>query len=418
MSSSAVVTQNEWFKVIQCCLENCDFEVINNKIKPLGYGAGFFGEHRLAEISVRLRDINKTQRVLHFFIKTQPQKLLEQREIVEQTRMFKKEVDALSKLFVLLRSVLNDKGKGMQWTCKCFYTNSQVIVLEDITMQGFQTIDGRINIEYHHCAAVIKAIANLHAASLIFEETHPNQPHRLGNEYPDILEECLFKHAPNHPGTEWLKTTIECLWRVVQEILGDRADLRTKALLENALQSLFELVKPSEKFRNTVCHGDLWRNNIFFRGDENKVEARLVDFQFIRYSPPANDIVCFLHLTTSRSFRKEYTSALLSCYYDHLSRTLLRYGISPDYVLPRQELEESCEFYRKLGVVVAPCYLTVVALNEEDIERMFASSAEFERFVKRDRTPEVMHSFKCDSYYRERVTESVQELLEECVLKS
>jgi thiamine kinase-like enzyme len=112
--------------------------------------------------------------------------------------------------------------------------------------------------------------------------------------------------------------------------------------------------KPSDKYRNILCHGDLWLNNILFKLDEDgkPTDAALVDFQIIRYVPPAMDIVMFLHATTTRDFRERHILELLMTYQVALQDALKIAGLE-NHALSLQELLQSVHEYRFFGVVVA-----------------------------------------------------------------
>ncbi|KAK7871683.1 hypothetical protein R5R35_009047 [Gryllus longicercus] len=419
MSIDGVLTRDEWVKAAKCYLGTCKFQLLDYTVKMLGGdGGGFLGEHRLVDVTVRLEGSNDPPRVLHFFYKTEPQAMPEQKDIITQTGCFRKEVEAVDTLFARLRAALVDNGTGMEWSCKCYYTRPDVIVLENLAIQGFRIIQNRDPIGFQHCAVVLKALANLHSASLIFEETHSKKPCRLDSEFKDVLAEGFFRYSPNHPGLAWLKAGIKGVWTLVDHLRGEDYLRRTKTKLEEAILIFYELEKPSKRFRNVVNQGDMWRNNIFFRFEDDKpVEARLIDFQLVRYAPPANDISCFLYLSTRREFRKEYSQKLYALYYDHLSDNLKRNGLDPEKVLPWEEFKASCEFYKMLGVVASAAYSSVIFPNAADMSHVFASSEEFNRFLLHERSPEILQAFKNDDFYRGKATEIIEEFIEECIDK-
>ncbi|KAK7869059.1 hypothetical protein R5R35_003003 [Gryllus longicercus] len=412
MSDQEFLTRDEWAIVVTRHLGFSQFEVLNIQTKRLTEGVGFLGEYRFAEVTVRPQDSRKTQ-VLNFFIKGQPETNQEQKEMVEKTGVFKKEVDVLSKLFVKLWSTLENDGEDMQWSARCYYTRPDVIVFEDMAAKGFHVVNSRIESRWQHCAVVLKSLSNLHAASLIFEEKQPNQPYRVDSEFGDMLRDPFFVNEPGHPGIQWMVTSIAVVCRLVEEVRGADTLRRLKTQIQEELMSLFQLVKTSDRFRNVVSQGDMWRNNIFFREEDGEpVEARMCDYQITRYTPPANDVTCFLYITTSRSFRAQYLSQLLALYHDHLSHNLRRHGVDPEKVLPWEEFKESCEFYKKLGVLIACMYCPVTLINEADYKDVLNSSEEYERFIQKDRLPEVTHALKNDSFYREKIFEVIEEFIE------
>ncbi|KAK7788665.1 hypothetical protein R5R35_014335 [Gryllus longicercus] len=412
------LTKEEWAKVVKRHLGTNQFEVLSISLRRLSEGGGFLGEHRHAEVGVRLRDEPHTRRALHFFVKGQPQALPEQRALVEETGTFTKEVAVLSKLFVHLRSVLENGGEDMKWCCKCYYTRPDVIVFEDVSPLGFRVLDRAVKFGFQHCTTVLKALANLHAASLIFEEKHPAPGYRVTADYEADLKEPFFLLRPGHPGTLWLESGVRVMWKLVEEIRGADALQKMKTQIQEVMYTFFDLVKTSDRYRNVVSHGDMWRNNIFFRLEEGEpVEALMCDYQITRYTPPANDVTCFLYLGTSRAFREEHYPQLLEFYHDQLSQNLRRHDIQPDSVLSWEEFKNSCEHYKPMGAMITCLYSVITFLSNDDLKPVMESSKDYERFVKQDRIPETMHAFKNDTLYREKLSEVVEEFIEVCIEK-
>ncbi|KAK7868972.1 hypothetical protein R5R35_002603 [Gryllus longicercus] len=411
MGSSKLLSNAEWAPAVENCLGMKQFEVLNYVLRPLGSTGGFLGDHYTAEVTVRLHEDKNIQKILHFFLKTEP-KAANDCKITKQINVFKKEVDTLNIIFVKMKSVLKEGGKNMVWACKCFYTQPEFIILEDLSKQGFRSFTLRDSLRYEHFELTMKALANMHAASIIFEEAQSKQPYRLIDDYPDVLEEALFRHAPNHPGTRWIMCSIKTMWLLVELIHGKDALSEVKSELERIMLSLYDLQKPSGRFRNVVCQGDVKRDNILFRHENGiPVDVRIVDYQFTRYAPPANDIMCFFYLSSYKSFRDRHFTELLTVYYHQFSKNLWEHGLDPEKLLSWRKFKESCDFYRIVGLLIGACYCPGTYISPENIKHVFDSS-EVERYIYDDRDQEVKYSFYNDDFYKENVEDIVNELLE------
>ncbi|KAK7866812.1 hypothetical protein R5R35_005245 [Gryllus longicercus] len=417
MNDQEIFSLEEWNQIVEHRLHSKEFEIVSCEVSRLQTTGGYLGEHFTASVTVRSQT-SKHSENLRFFLKAEPKCDESQREIVKQLNVFKKEVYIWNKLFEKVRSVLKKGGRDMIWTCQCYFTRPDVIVLEDLSQKGFRTFTIRDSVDYkYHCLAM-KALANMHAASIIFEEMQPNQPYRLGNIYPDLLSESFFIDAPNHPGTLCVEASIKSIWLLVKLIRGKGALLRMKIELEKAIHSLFDFQKPSVRFRNVMCQGDVKRDNILCRQEGGEsTDVAIVDFQLLRYTPPANDVMCFLYISSNRDFRQKFASELISTYYDQFAMNLSNYGLEPNDILPWGEFKESCDIYKTLGIVMSAVYSPVTYIKEENLRHVFTSPKDFERFFKGDRSPEITHSYKTDELYRKYVTEVIEELVEECIVK-
>jgi Ser/Thr protein kinase RdoA (MazF antagonist) len=115
--------------------------------------------------------------------------------------------------------------------------------------------------------------------------------------------------------------------------------------------------EPSSKFRNIICHRDLWLNNILFKYDTSgkPEEVALVDFQIYRYCPPALDLTMFMYVTTTREFREQHLLSLLLTYHRELCMALQAAGLDPEgpHGLGLPEVLASFEEYRFFGLLVA-----------------------------------------------------------------
>lgn len=372
------------------------------------------GDHQLASVTVR-EVSSSSPLALQFFVKAFPKGLNSQMTIVHQTKAYSKEVDILSSLFPEVKSALSGGGQGMEWTCKCLLTRPDVIVLEDLVLQGFRTPDVRGPITPKHILEAVSCLADLHAASLVYEEKQQPQPYRLGAVYPELLRETFYRHSPNHPGTQMQKAGIELLYALVERLRGADALEPIKDDLRRAMDVAYDLQKPSLRFRNVLCHGDLKRENIFFRyADGQPVEAKLIDFQMLRYAPPANDLNSLLYLSTDRAFRSRYYNDVIQHYYTRLRQNLQLYDLNIDHLLPWDTFQESCELYKMLGVTMATYYAPFSFFRPEHVAHVFSSSERFEHFFLRDRLPEALHAFDTDDFFRGVTTEIIDELIE-CV---
>ncbi|KAK9722539.1 Ecdysteroid kinase-like family [Popillia japonica] len=70
------------------------------------------------------------------------------------------------------------------------------------------------------------------------------------------------------------------------------------------IDKIRELIQPSEIYRNTICHGDLWVANFMYKYENSTpISCRIIDFQTFRYAPPAQDFMTYMYLVADKTVR-------------------------------------------------------------------------------------------------------------------
>jgi aminoglycoside/choline kinase family phosphotransferase len=142
------------------------------------------------------------------------------------------------------------------------------------------------------------------------------------------------------------------------------------SLLEDKNQDdLFKVVEDlnerqlSKKFRRTLCHGNLIRENIMFKCDQKvPSESRLINFRSKQYSPPMCDVLQVIFFNTNEDFRQHYFYSLLAHYHECLKDELEKYCLDIDHILLFEDL--------KLGVHnVLPLVKLQAALHQQNCQK-------------------------------------------------
>jgi hypothetical protein len=435
---SDVLSNDEWCDIIVKKLQASGFYLLETKIGPLSQDQmGFMGDHLKLQATVQLCERNQTQN-LEFFAKSVPMKNKVFQEYVETIQAFKKEAGFFSNLLPDLKKYINKSKQTLEdednscahfWTCECYLCKPDIIVLEDLVALGFQHTDSRSPMDYDHCILVLQTLACYHAASVIFEERRPKtstsgKARRIIDTYPDIFFETEWVTTEGHPGNRFMKASIKGMMSMLEYLPNYGRNYENFNVickkLPQTLEQMCEFVKPSTKFRNVVCHGDLWVNNIFFKySDSNKpIEARFVDFQLIRYNPPASEVMWFLHLVTRKRFRESNMDLFLTTYYQSFSSELLRHDLDADQLISWSEFTESCNFYRNAGRMAAALYFQQCMMTGEYLKTVFSDPHHMMTFQLTDKSKYLIECYQNDPVFRERNTEALEEMIEYCILNT
>lgn len=194
-------------------------------------------------------------------------------------------------------------------------------------------------------------MAAFHASSLAYEQC---QSFNIGRECSGRLQEITV--ASN---VAWFTTGISAVLAVIKSLPQYQANKCIDLRLAKIVERVYEQVSPSTKYRNVLCHRDLWTGNIFFPASQQD-GAILVDYQTSRYTPPAIDLCFCLYLNLTSPERHRLESNCLNLYYNWLQQDLLEFGLRSDELISKEELLQSYEEFRLFALVYSAVAATII----------------------------------------------------------
>lgn len=405
-------TDEDCHKLVQSQFKlNADgYELVGYNFKPFDdTNISLLADYSFLTVNVRVIESN-TLHECSYIIKTKPKKLLETNlHYVTKTRAFYKEPE-------IYNTVLKDFDnlKDMKVNPDCFLAEPEkFIILDDLFGFGYKKVDHKKEINLQHCEAALESLAKLHASTFLLENSKSKKVNEL---YPDVMFETLFSDDMQHPGFHSLCTAINAL----ESIIGTYFSHFSQSVCKDAvalLRNLPFMMKPSIKYTNVFCHGNLWADNILFlyNGDgQQPIDARFVDYSLARYTPPALDVLTFLHFTTSRAFREIYQGSLLTHYYTQLAKQLQMEGLDLKQLLPWSEFEASCEHYIGTSIAASLMKIHIHLLPEEYLLPILKDVEKTQHFVYEDRSEIILSAYCNDEHYRKRLGQALVQVLEYC----
>lgn len=192
-------------------------------------------------------------------------------------------------------------------------------------------------------------------------------------------------------------------------------------LFDELVNHVYDMVKPSSKYRNVFCHQDLWAGNIMFKFAQkngtddlsNPLDCVLMDYQFGRYLPPVADVLMFILMTTRLDSRRKYLLSYYKYYYDCLCTELEKQGLVANDILAWKEFQCSCE-----DLKLFPLVFNCVALpftyfpNEIQMKIKSSTSEEFQRIRDINHHDYIIQYMKEDEEFKNVILESIEELME------
>ncbi|KAJ3653625.1 hypothetical protein Zmor_012865 [Zophobas morio] len=322
-------------KIVSKTLKTDDFTILSAQKTSLDEIGGYLGDHSSLKITIKHLGKNQT---LNYFAKCLPSNpsqrnlALEINAFVKEDFFYGKFCDELTKHSVDLVDKI---------VPSCFYSRPNIVILEDLTTKGYTTLPPRFPFDTNFVKAGLSTLAKLHASGFLLQDKKSS---KLCDDFDEF--NTFFSDKPSvKKAIQLTRRGIEALIDVYDETLTQTKDkFKTKVLDGFDSRTLFG--KSSTKFKSTICHGDLWKNNFMFKV-EDKIECVLVDFQSYRYAPPGQDVMTFLHFVTSEEVRTKHFDEFVEFYYDELVDNL---GVG---VLSKREFVESCRYFKEFALIQA-----------------------------------------------------------------
>ncbi|XP_046803878.1 uncharacterized protein LOC111676013 [Lucilia cuprina] len=247
-------------------------------------------------------------------IKPIPEKL---QFMIKEWKLFDKERITYMKYLRIFENYYQNAGCKIKLAprlldpTKCNINDDDVLILEDLRLKGFKNFNRHLGLDLLHTKAVLKKLAQLHAASdNYFIENGP-----LSTIYDKSLSSDLDLFEDHR--------------KKLGELFRENLDLYGNfKYLEEKLKIFFE-TKP-DPFQlqsdwktnnfNVLNHGDCWTNNIMFQYDDNDQlnETLFVDFQMSRFGTPAQDLYYLLLSSTNLEVKLKYFDYFIYYYHQQL----------------------------------------------------------------------------------------------------
>ncbi|XP_071052443.1 uncharacterized protein [Onthophagus taurus] len=381
--------------------------VMNCTLEPLGdFKCGFMGEHSILKISIKESD-----QVLRFFLKSEPRVAM-MREFADATRLFFKEHSFYHKIIPEFKKCNIQEMEDVVPT-SYKYEKPNILFLEDLSLKNYTIFDSRQSLVSGFVNSALSTFAKFHASSLIYEEIRSKaigKQYRLIDDYKNELKESFYGHTIYNvrsvdSTTKGIITQID----LFPEIEIENRD-EFKSFVVNIWKNVNEFAKPSLKYRNVICQADPWITNLMFKsGDE--IKSKLIDYQMIRYAPPAQDVISFLYLCTTREFRKTHLKSSLEYYYAELKKILEKYEIDEN-IVSETDFWDSVKYYEPFGMVQNLNHSHMTKLSPSAVKKLFENPFALQKFIFEDKSESLVKLCDENVRYKEKQKECILDFLD------
>ncbi|XP_075150303.1 uncharacterized protein LOC142224415 [Haematobia irritans] len=386
------------------------FDLISYRISRASADlVGFMGEYYKLKVEIKEKTCNDNL-ALQYFIKSVPLRNPIYRAECERKGFFGKESGIYERILPNIRRYTNTDIFP-----KSYLVRSDLLVLEDFSLAAKNLRQAKPNEEYSakQYELFLQLLARLHAASLAWEH---NESIDIGKKHKDILFELQLTTT-----NEWYTTGIKGLLYLAQnhpKFQYPQAQEFINTKLYRIMENLEEFSKPSNSLRNVLCHRDSWNSNIFWEYDTNNnqedpIGCRIVDFQLMRYSPPAIDVLNFLYNSYQDSKKRDQEiPGHLQSYRSYFSKEIQRLQLPEEYSISAKEFNMDCQRALLPVLVLRAICVPLMKLPSGWADKMRAIEPEnFDIYMNDDRREMFERVSQIDAAYREKIILPVEEVL-------
>ncbi|KAG5885372.1 hypothetical protein JTB14_023760 [Gonioctena quinquepunctata] len=406
------ISREDISKAVGKKLNTEHFVILRYKSQPLPEKVGLLGDHSTTDVTIL--NAEGSEETISFFLKYYPKD--------EAPAVFADGLGAFKKEIFVYGLLEEYVAQGVELASSiapsCYLAEyNKLLVLDNLVDGGFETLDKHNTLDYDTILVVLQSLAKFHASSLIYEI---KLGHNLLEEYGDDLEESFFNDREGFINEKGIEASIKCIEKEIEIFDFPSELLSGKNFPEVArivCSKIYDLVKPSNEYRNVLTHGDLWVTNFLIKYTSRgriPTECRFVDFQYGRYTPPSQDVLSLIYLTTNREFREKYMYQVIGMYYNYLERHLKAADLDLNKIIPFPEFMESCEKQKLFAIVQTAIYFPLILIRNNAIHEYFSDKSLNEKALFEDRSYLVLAHKDKDEMYEQRLIESIQDLKDFC----
>ena len=406
MTSPQLLTTDHCNAILRNILETKEWKFNEVLLERPESVEGLIGDH--FKVKLKYEHAGKLE-CLQFFLKNVNSSSRVIRELCENLSVFEKE----EHFFNVLVKNFAGENLDVSFAPKCILCEPKFILLEDLSPLGYKNVSNKNTFDLYHCEVALKALASFHASSIVYEEIKSierGSRYVLCDEKPSCFEDKLFENTGN-ACSRFLNCTLLGLFAMIErlpqsEVSPDEYKMKLTDILEG-------LANPAEtpEGRNVVLHGDLWSNNFMFKYENGKpVDGILIDYQFMKYGPPAVDVMQMIVTNTRKSVRNLHLNGFLESYYKHFESYVSKYGFNPNQILPKENFLQSCKEFELVAKFQCVIDHSMTLIINDGMEEASQSDELLEKFMYENRKDVLLASYENNELYREILQEDLIEI--------
>ncbi|KAJ3638565.1 hypothetical protein MTP99_001917 [Tenebrio molitor] len=352
-------------------LKNISLNLNLNTLK----GDGFVGDF----YKVSITD-DETKKKYDLAVKKAPTEKI-RREESRVDLAYKNEIFFYSEICPAFKKFEEDHGisKPFNSVPEYFVSDDQlekeIIVLQDITKEGFVLRDKELLFDDDHTRLIFKTYGHFHAISFCLKEQKPEEFSRLTKSLKNIWKEIFEKGS----FFNIIKIHVETAYEALDPREHTEIMVKLKKYIENCKEIFYESISCTGKYYG-ILHGDCWSNNMMFKYQDpqnhSKVEdMNLLDFQLCMIGNPVCDLSYFFYSGGSKELFDKLEN-YLNIYHESFSKAAKNLGSDPEKLFPREALTRDWKIHSRFGLLLSLLLTKMKLVSKEDSESMINTANE------------------------------------------
>uniref|UniRef100_A0A336MPH4 CSON004997 protein n=1 Tax=Culicoides sonorensis TaxID=179676 RepID=A0A336MPH4_CULSO len=358
------------------CNEN-DFTIESFEVsRASGKGDNYLGT--LLRVKVVIFQVKDKKTVEQFYIvKTSAGDGNMSEEISSQLNAYPKEMEVYGKILPAFEAIWKEHGIEMTFGPKCFgifHEPVDIIVLEDLSQDGFSIGNRCIGLDLNHALLVVEKLAQFHATSVIYSEKYGKFDKKFENGYfSNELYTDQWKAYYNKITTSFREAMLS--WPGFENIVK-----KSEAWGENVYKHGIKAVEMHPNDFRCLVHGDAWLNNLMFKetSDGPPKDIKLIDFQLASLGTPIQDLFYFMTSSLMEDVRVENFDTIIAHYQESLERSFNSLQFS-GYIPSLRDIQSELLRRNMIGVCCAVEGMVIFLMakgDSLDVELMIGDSEE------------------------------------------
>ncbi|ENN82294.1 hypothetical protein YQE_01330, partial [Dendroctonus ponderosae] len=359
--------QEDIYHAIKVKLSSTDYDLLNYSLERLGESNGHLGDYFNVKVAVRFQNKKENFQLFAKIIFAESEALSEiiDSGIAEKETFFYRTLHDLSKLHGL--------HEIMDFAPKCYMCGFRSLILDDLSSMGYRALAPNALINLEEFQTVLDQLAKFHATSVILEERLSEKAGhsvRFDCQYPQMFNENIVMQTGSMG--EWMNNRFKSIFVLLGKMSEFKKELgltdkEIEERLQNIRTRLFKDLQSSTSLRNFINHGDMYVGNMLFKmgGDSSILDGKLIDFQMLRYLPPALEVQFFITVASSKETRYKYEKVPQDTYYESLSKYLKKFQLDPKAIYSRKHYEEDLQNTKASALLVGYFYACFVSIDPD-----------------------------------------------------
>ncbi|XP_065365871.1 uncharacterized protein pkm [Calliphora vicina] len=337
-------------------------------------GAAKKGDNYMGVVyRVTIKTHNDNANKQSVILKVPPSNLLQRNQFFARAG-FLREALAYEKFLPLVEDFQKSKGLDVSDRFfeypQCYFTSTEefdeTICMNDLQVEGFFMHNRFEPLTLDHVVYIMGIYAKLHATSLAMKDQIPEKINSFKN-ISDIFEQRKNDVQLNDYFESLKRSALESIDKEHEQAYWDKLNeyFNSGTFYELMLTLLDS--NTSEPY-SVICHGDCWINNVMFKQENGKVvDARLIDWQIMRYSSPIIDIMYFLMSSTTREFRKQHFQQVLHGYHCAVQEHIKKLDSDPEKLYSCSAFNREFKKKGAIGLLFGMIVLPILTTKSEDV---------------------------------------------------